>query len=175
MKTEIVSHCRDVLGCLAFTQTIRLEITRKINITLTLSLPEYLMEFCKVTLTFESADEILWWCDHSNETSLPVLIYTWCYLFFKISQTEIWKFGRNLLLAKFGGERVKQLNFTFWEKDPLRGNQLKRTRRVENLQICKFATTWKKKKTESFASRTNALLVGIVISIGEVSESIAIF
>ena len=28
MKTEIVSHCRDVLGCLAFTQTIRLEITR---------------------------------------------------------------------------------------------------------------------------------------------------
>ena len=59
MKTEIVSDCRDVLGCLAFTQTIRLEITRKINITLTLSLPEYLMEFCKVTLTFESADEIL--------------------------------------------------------------------------------------------------------------------
>ena len=59
MKTEIVSHCRDVLGCLAFTQTIRLEITRKINITLTLSLPEYLMEFCKLTLPFESADEIL--------------------------------------------------------------------------------------------------------------------
>ena len=38
----------------------------------TLSLPEYLMEFCKVTLTFESADEILW-CDHLNESSLPVL------------------------------------------------------------------------------------------------------
>ena len=32
------------------------------------------MEFCKVTLTFESADEILW-CDHSNETSLPVLTH----------------------------------------------------------------------------------------------------
>ena len=76
---------------------------------------------------------------------LSACTYTWCYLFFKISQTEIWKFGRNLLLAKFGGERVKQLNFTFWEKDPLRGNQLKRTRRVENLQICKFETTWKKK------------------------------
>ena len=28
-------------------------------LSLTLSLPEYLMEFCKVTLTFESADEIL--------------------------------------------------------------------------------------------------------------------
>ena len=39
---------------------------------LTLSLPEYLMEFCKVSLTFESVDPILW-CDHSNETSLPVL------------------------------------------------------------------------------------------------------
>ena len=30
------------------------------------------MEFCKVTLTFESADEILQ-CDHSNESSLLVL------------------------------------------------------------------------------------------------------
>ena len=29
------------------------------------------MEFCKVTLTFESEDKILW-SDHSNETSLPV-------------------------------------------------------------------------------------------------------
>ena len=28
-------------------------------VLLTPSLPEYLMEFCKVTLTFESADEIL--------------------------------------------------------------------------------------------------------------------
>ena len=30
------------------------------------------MEFCKVTLFFESVDEILW-CDHSTESSLPVL------------------------------------------------------------------------------------------------------
>ena len=29
-------------------------------------------EFCEVTLTFESMDEILR-CDHSNERSLPVL------------------------------------------------------------------------------------------------------
>ena len=41
---------------------------------LTLSLPECLMEFCKVTLTFQSVDEILW-CDHSNESSLPVLTH----------------------------------------------------------------------------------------------------
>ena len=39
---------------------------------LTLSLPECLIEFCEVTLTFEFVDEILW-CDHSHESPLPVL------------------------------------------------------------------------------------------------------
>ena len=58
--------------------------------TLILSLPECLMEFCTVTLTFESADEILQ-CDHLNESSPPVL--TRCYLFFQISQNEILTFG----------------------------------------------------------------------------------
>ena len=42
------------------------------TIILTLSLPECLMEFCNVTVTFEYVDEILW-CDHSNESSLPIL------------------------------------------------------------------------------------------------------
>ena len=64
------------------------------------------MEFCRVTLTFESVDEILW-CDYSNQISLPVLTND-AILFFKISQTKIWKFGRNFLLAKFGSERVKR-------------------------------------------------------------------
>ena len=32
------------------------------------------MEFCKVTLTFESVDKTIW-CDHSNESSLPVLTH----------------------------------------------------------------------------------------------------
>ena len=32
-------------------------------------------EFCNMTLTFESVDEILW-CDHSNEISLPVLSHS---------------------------------------------------------------------------------------------------
>ena len=32
------------------------------------------MEFCKVSPTFASADKILL-CDHSNESSLPVLTY----------------------------------------------------------------------------------------------------
>ena len=41
---------------------------------LTLSLPECLIEFCNVTLTFESADKILW-CNLSNESSLPVLTH----------------------------------------------------------------------------------------------------
>ena len=37
---------------------------------------------------------------------LSACTYTWCYLFFKISQNEIWTFGWNLLVAKFGSERV---------------------------------------------------------------------
>ena len=63
------------------------------------------MEFCKVTLTFESADEILW-CDHSNESSLPVLTHG------AILENEICKFGGNLPLATFGSERVKSLRLT---------------------------------------------------------------
>ena len=35
---------------------------------------ESIMETCSVVLTFESVDEILW-CDHSNETSLAVLLH----------------------------------------------------------------------------------------------------
>ena len=45
-----------------------------IQYPLTLSLPECLMEFCKVTLTFDSVDKILW-CNHWNESSLPVLTH----------------------------------------------------------------------------------------------------
>ena len=52
------------------------------------------MEFCKVTLTFECVDEILW-CDHSNESSLPVLSHDAIFSS-KILENEIWKFGRNL-------------------------------------------------------------------------------
>ena len=38
----------------------------------------------KVVLTFESVDEILW-CDHSNETSLAVLLHgTICFSIYKI-------------------------------------------------------------------------------------------
>ena len=52
---------------------------------------------CKVTLTFESADGNLW-CDHSNESSLPVL--TRGAICFSNSENEIWTFGWNLPLAK---------------------------------------------------------------------------
>ena len=38
----------------------------------TISLPEYLMGFCEVTVTFGFVDEIVR-CDHSNKSSLPVL------------------------------------------------------------------------------------------------------
>ena len=42
------------------------------DVALTLSPPQYMMEFCEVVLTFASVDEIL--CSgHSNETSSAVL------------------------------------------------------------------------------------------------------
>ena len=43
------------------------------------------METCNVVLTFESVDENLW-CDHSNETSLVVLLHgTICFsVFYKM-------------------------------------------------------------------------------------------
>ena len=61
---------------------------------LTLSLPECLRGFCKVTLIFESLDKIL------------------CHLFLKILENEIWNFGRNLpflphLAGKGSKERFK--------------------------------------------------------------------
>ena len=67
------------------------------NILLTLSLPEYLMEFCKVTLTFESVDKILW-CDHSNESSLPVLSYGTIYLG---CSSNFWVCGPNPMMWPF--------------------------------------------------------------------------
>ena len=55
---------------------------------LTLSLTESVMETCSIVLTFESVDEILW-CDHSNETSLAVLLNgTICFsVFYKM---KVW-------------------------------------------------------------------------------------
>lgn len=41
----------------------------------------------------------------------------------------------------------------FLKKDPLRGNQLERITRVENLQICKFATTEKKNRIFYFKNQ----------------------
>ena len=54
------------------------------------------METCNVVLTFESVDEILW-CDHSNETSLPVILHsTICFsIFYNL------KFGIFLKLSRF--------------------------------------------------------------------------
>ena len=43
------------------------------------------MDTCSAVLPFESVDETLW-CDHSNETSLAVLLHG------TISQNEIWDF-----------------------------------------------------------------------------------
>ena len=67
------------------------------------------MEFCKVALTFESVDEILW-CDYANETSQSVLSHgaTWFSTFYKM------KFGifyRILPLATFGSEGLLSYMF----------------------------------------------------------------
>ena len=38
---------------------------------------------------------------------LSAYTFTWCYLFLKIFENEMWNFGWNLPLATFGSERVK--------------------------------------------------------------------
>ena len=43
---------------------------------------------------------------------LSACTFTWCYLFLKILENEIWNFGRNLPLATFGSERVNEESFT---------------------------------------------------------------
>ena len=68
------------------------------------------MEFCKVALTFESVDETLW-CDHSNETSLPVLTHG-ATCFSKFHKMEFGIFRRILPLDTFGSKRGK--NRTMW-------------------------------------------------------------
>ena len=40
---------------------------------------------------------------------LSACTFTWCCLFVKILENEMWKFGRNLPLATFGSERVNSL------------------------------------------------------------------
>ena len=80
---------------------------------LTVSLPEYLMEFFNVSLTFEYVDEIVW-CDHSNESSLPILSHGAFFFFF--SKWKIGNLVEILLLAKFGSDRVKvsRLGMAVW-------------------------------------------------------------
>ena len=74
-------------------------------VSLTLSLPECLTEFCKVTLTLEYVDEILW-CDHSNENSLPVLSHDAICL----SKFEKMKFGNLVGICLWPHLAVKRLS-----------------------------------------------------------------
>ena len=75
--TSLRVHCKQrFLSCTAFSvkEVVRVALCGVVGLftprfswgVLTLSLPECLIEFCEVTLTFESVDEILW-CDNSNE------------------------------------------------------------------------------------------------------------
>ena len=43
------------------------------------------------------------------KSELSACTYTWYYLFLKRLENESWKFGRNLPLATFGSERVKDI------------------------------------------------------------------
>ena len=63
------------------------------------------METCRVVLTFESVDEILW-CDHSNETSSALLLHgTICFsICYKMKFGILYKF-LSLVLMKV--ERLK--------------------------------------------------------------------
>ena len=83
-----------------------ISLTQENICDLTLSLPECLIEFCKVNVTFESADKIL--CCACMATQMKALcLYFHRKLFlFQLSQKEIWKFGQNLLLAKFGSKHI---------------------------------------------------------------------
>ena len=49
------------------------------------------MAFCKVTLTFESVDEILS-CDHSNASSVPAICFSqfWKMKFGNLVETFLW-------------------------------------------------------------------------------------
>ena len=57
------------------------------------------MAFCKVTLTFESMDEILW-CDHSNESYWAVLSCGTVYYAVQ-GDSNFWVCGRNPMMWPF--------------------------------------------------------------------------
>ena len=44
--------------------------------------------------------------------ALCLYFHTMLFVFEKISRGEMWTFGRNLLLIKFGSERVKETKWT---------------------------------------------------------------
>ena len=68
-KTDVfIFHLRPASSRFVF-----LMLSLNIMFNPSLSLPESMMVTCSVVVTFESVDEILW-CDHSNETSLPLLL-----------------------------------------------------------------------------------------------------
>ena len=62
------------------------------------------MERCTVVLTFESSVNEILWCDHSNETSLAVLLHgTICFsIFHKMKFGIFLEFGYLVLLGAHG-------------------------------------------------------------------------
>ena len=71
---------------------------------LTLSLPDCSMEFCMVPLTLSLRTKSY---DVTIQLKALCLYLHMVKFVFRYAQNEISKFGRNLLLAKFSSERVK--------------------------------------------------------------------
>ena len=67
------------------------------------------MAICSVVLTFESVDEIPW-CDHSNETSLTVLLHGTIYfsIFYKIKFGILYE-SLSLVLLRVQGLQYKNI------------------------------------------------------------------
>ena len=79
----------------------------------------FLVVFMINPVTARVFDTVLWgnsnfWVCGRNPMMWPfkwklsACTFTWCYLFVKILENEIWKFGQNWPLAISGSERVKE-------------------------------------------------------------------
>ena len=82
---------------------------------ISLSLPEWLMEFHKLVLNFVSLGKILW-CDHSNEISSTVLSHGTIYL---VCSFNFWVCGQNPVLRPFNSWSIYLVccsNFWICEK-----------------------------------------------------------
>ena len=92
---------------------------------------------------------------------LSACTFTECYFFFRISQKEIWKFGQNLLLAKFCIKHIIDQN---WQQHPRDIDPFSTSYKPEHSVMSKFdeETNKKKKQKNDFEYFTYTTLIAIV-------------